>query len=208
MNREETMHCSNCGSEVNGKFCTDCGTKAGDNSNAQVKQISSEKFRGKFTKVYREIDSIESKIHRQEGVFLKNHIYTQDELLNSKHHKKIFSITGKIGDDVKNWHMNGKLSEEARSAYYEERNETDDKLHQLKLEIESREPTWWESIKGSVGSFISLIMENIPELSGWLLTATTGVIKLLPTPVGRVVGGIASLVNKGYSKHKRLSQQE
>lgn len=188
------MYCSRCGAKVNG-------------IQEEIEQLGSEKFKNKFRKVYNEIESIKSKVNRKEGIFLKNHIYSKEELLNSEHHKKIYSITGKIGDDIKNWHMMGKLSEEGRISYDEERNKTEDMLHKLSLEIESREPTWWESIKGSVSSYILLIMDNIPKLNGWLLTATTGVIKILPKPAGNIVGKLAAMINTNYSNHKRLNNK-
>ena len=201
------MYCSKCGTKINGNYCSNCGGKINNDVQVEIEQLGSEKFKNKFRKVYREIESIKSKVHRKEGIFLKNHTYSKDELLNSEHHNKIYSITGKIGDDVKNWHMMGKLSEEGRTAYDEERNKTDDMLHQLSLEIESREPTWWESIKGSVSSYISLIMDNIPKLSGWLLTATTEVIKILPKPAGNIVGKLAAIINTNYSSRKRLQNK-
>lgn len=201
------MYCCNCGNKVDSNFCSSCGTKVGNNSSKKVTQTNSIKFKSKFKKVYREIDMIESKIHRKEGFFFTNHIYNQDELLNSAHHNRINSITGKIGDDVKNWHMTGKLSEEERFAYYEERDNTDDMLHRLHLEIENREPTWWENIKGVANSFIILIMDNLPALSGWLLENTAKVMLVLPAPVGKIMGPFILKINDIYSDHKRKRKQ-
>lgn len=169
---------------------------------------NSDSFKAKFVKVHREIDVLDVKTDTKEGIFFRNHTYTQDELLNSEHLEKVYSITGKIGDDVTNWHIRGKLSEEARNSYDWERTVTDNKLSVLKVKIAERKPTWWESFKSSVNSFVVLVMDNIPPLDGWLLDLTPNLRKYLPKPVVSLVAIGLTIFNNRQRGQKRLSHQE
>jgi hypothetical protein len=118
-----------------------------------------------FKPVFHQIERIQVKIHKQEGFwFFRSHTYTIEELLNSEHHHKIFAMTEKIGDDASRWYKVGKLTEEGKNTYYEQRDSIDDQLHRVNLEIESREPTWWEKVKGAFGKFVEIVNNNLPEL--------------------------------------------
>jgi len=66
-------------------------------------------FRRRFKRVFREIEFLERKINKKEGWIFTNHLHSKEELLNSEHHKMIYSITEKIGDDAENWYGRGKL---------------------------------------------------------------------------------------------------
>ena len=72
----------------------------------------------KFRHVHCEIDYIRAKIHQKRGFwFFKSHIYSVDELLESPHHARIYTITAKIGDDAGNWYKCGQLSKEGKKSY-------------------------------------------------------------------------------------------
>ena len=54
-------------------------------------------FKSKFRKVEREMERIISKIDKKQGfLFFKTHAFSIDELLNSEHHKKIYSISSNV----------------------------------------------------------------------------------------------------------------
>lgn len=142
-------------------------------------------FERKFSRVFREIDSLERKIHRRKGIIFTNHVYSIKELLELANNGKIVSIVGKIGDDAKNWHNQGKLSSSERDGYHKNKLKTDELLHEVSEKIKSREPTWWESFKGSMEEFVALVMEKLPELKT-ALTLTTEVLARLPGTIGRV----------------------
>ena len=128
--------------------------------------LAQERMRVKFRPVFREIKALKSKIHLKEGWIFVEHKYTIEELLNSTHYQKIDSYTKKIGDDIERWYSEGKLSEEEEIAYLECREEVEDRLDELNMEIESREPTWWEQIKDTMKEFVILIMNNLPDKFG------------------------------------------
>ena len=142
-------------------------------------------FRRRFKRVFQEIEYLELKIYKKEGWIFTNHIYSKEDLFNSKHHKMIFSITEKIGDDAGNWYGRGKLSEEGKSIYHNYREKTEDKLHSVNLKIEDRDPTWWESVKGSLEGFVVWVMDNLPELRQLLLEFGETLAKL-PGPIGKM----------------------
>ena len=122
------------------------------------------RIESKFRKVYIELESLERKIYRKSGfLFFKSHVYTIEELLDSPHHHKIFSITEKIGDDMESWFNAGKLTSEEEEIYYFERDKIDDELHRINMIIEDREPTWWEEVKGPFIEFGIMILNNLPE---------------------------------------------
>jgi|APSaa5957512622_1039677.scaffolds.fasta_scaffold184732_1 hypothetical protein len=169
-------------------------------------------FRRRFKRVFREIEFLERKINKKEGWIFTNHLHSKEELLNSEHHKMIYSITEKIGDDAENWYGRGKLPESGKELYYEYREETDDKLHEVNLSIEDREPTWWESAKGSLEEFVEWVMENMPDLKRLLLTAGETLAKL-PGPIGKIgsmiMVGLNNIIKKLPSnKNKRLEYDQ
>lgn len=151
-------------------------------------------FSRRFKRVFQEIEYLERKIYKKEGWIFKNHVHSKEELLNSEHHRKIYSVTEKIGDDAENWYGRGNLSETGKALYYEYREETDDKLHEVNLKIEDREPTWWESMKGSLEGFVVWIMENMPDLKRFLLTAGNTLAKL-PGPIGKIGSSLLTSLN-------------
>jgi len=121
-------------------------------------------MKSKFKIAYRECDYLEDKINKQEGIFFKTHIYDINGLMNSEHHKKINSVTSKIGSDISYWEMNGKLLDIEKEVYYDERENIEDILHQINRKIQNREPTFWEQISKVAEAFVVKIMNNLPML--------------------------------------------
>lgn len=145
-----------------------------------------ERFRRKFKTVHHEIDYLKTKVNQKSGFWIfTSHIYTIDELLKSEHHSKIFAITEKIGDDANNWYKAGELSEEGKEAYYSERETVEDRLHQVNLEIETRQPTWWEETKDMLTQFVRKVMKNMPDLEWGLLDKLVN--KFLPSPLKKLL---------------------
>ena len=140
------------------------------------------RIESKFRKVYIELESLEREIYRKSGfLFFKSHIHTIEELLDSPHHHKVFSITEKIGDDMKSWFNAGKLTTEEEEIYHFERDKTDDELHRINMNIKDREPTLWEEIKVPFVEFGTMILNNLPEefKSNMLLSFFKKIPKLL-----------------------------
>lgn len=138
-------------------------------------------FHRKFRSVHREIDQIRSKIDLKTGIIFTSHIYSQEELLKSDHHQKIYSICEKIGSDVDNWYNQGKLNEDEEHEYYEEREEIEDELNNINIQIQQREPTWWESAKGALNNFVAIVMKTMPDkLKKRLLTIAMDFALKLP----------------------------
>lgn len=136
-------------------------------------------FEKKFKPILREIDYVKLKIHKKKGFwFLKQHVYTEQDLLDSPHFCKIDSIIEKIGSDVESWHKNGKLSLFDRQVYQEYRDATDLKLEGLKKEIIARQPTWWENFRSVFEGFIGVVMGKLPDLAlSFLPPVIEGLVK-------------------------------
>lgn len=125
--------------------------------------LEEERMGAKFRPVFRELKSIERKIYKKEGWFFVEHVYTIEELLDSKHHHKINSYTEKIGDDIQIWFDEGKLGEVEEEYYYLKRNEVEDDLEDINAQIEERERTWWEEVKDVMRDYVRVIMDNMPD---------------------------------------------
>jgi len=118
----------------------------------------------KFRRVYKEIDTLKRKVGQKSGfLFFRSHVYTITELLSSPHHQKIFSITEKIGDDAQNWYRAGRLSKQEEKQYYQERDNVDQRLRNINISIQKRQPTWWEVVKEPFSQFVEVILHNLPE---------------------------------------------
>lgn len=141
----------------------------------------------KFKGVHRQLEYVKAKIYRQEGLwFFKSHVYTIEELMQSEHHKKIDALTRKIGDDATRWYRAGTLSEEGWSKYHREVDAVEERLHQLNLEIQAREPTLWENIKGAFTKFLEIVIVNLPPLTRNALEYLAERLKL-PSPIKRIL---------------------
>ncbi|MEH1821588.1 MAG: hypothetical protein V7L31_21325 [Nostoc sp.] len=118
-----------------------------------------------FKRAFNEIDLLKSKIHQKQGFWiLEIHKYSPEDLEDSEHHAKIYSITEKLGDDVSNWHNAGKLSNNDFNYYHEERGNLEEKLFLVNMEITQRQPTWVEETLGILNKLTEAIMNNLPTL--------------------------------------------
>jgi hypothetical protein len=150
----------------------------------------------KFRLVSREIEYIKEKIYLKDGIFFfKTHRYTCNELLNSPHHARVYNLTEKIGDDAENWFKRGQLSEAGRSQYHASRDESEEELHQVNIEIQRRTPTWWESVKHAMTDFVDTVMRNLPVLK-WLTK--------LPAPVKKMLEHLSKGTVKAVKQLKHL----
>jgi hypothetical protein len=127
--------------------------------------LSNKDFNKKFRPIFRELELLQLKIHQKKGWFIfETHVWTQEELLESEHISKIFSISEKIGDDVENWEKNKQLSNKEKMIYQTNKDNFEEELHTTKLQIQQREETFWEQVAYSFGQLIPLIMDILPDI--------------------------------------------
>lgn len=120
----------------------------------------------RFSRAEREIERLSSKVHIQNGAwFLKQHIYSMKELLESEHHNKIYAVCEKIGDDVFHWKLSGKISEAGLEIYRTERERLHLQLLSLNKEIQERIPTVWENLLTIFEAFVVIVMRVLPAFS-------------------------------------------
>jgi hypothetical protein len=128
--------------------------------------LSRKDFDDKFKPAFRELGYLRRMAFQQKGFWIfKSHVFGVTELLDSPHFSKIDSIVEKIGDDVNHWLKHDQLSFFDKQFYWENKTILDDEVHQLKIEIIERQPTWWESFHDAFDEFFSLMMNKLPELS-------------------------------------------
>jgi hypothetical protein len=156
-----------------------------------------------FRIVSEEMELIQAKIHQRRGIlFIEYHAYSQDELLESKHHARIYSVTELIGSNIRCWEAAGNISKAMLDAYNRHRDEIEKKLHQLNLTISKRDPTWWENVRFVCEQFKNDVMAHLPEVVRWAIEA------VVEGTSGGVFGMLKMLFLNGKSEQKRLPGSE
>ena len=56
----------------------------------------------------------------------------------------------------------------------------------MNLEIQNREPTWWESVREPFTKFIRIVMNNMPDLVRTMLDRVANSLKL-PSPIRKIL---------------------
>ncbi|MDM3855476.1 MAG: hypothetical protein PT120_11410 [Aphanizomenon gracile PMC649.10] len=124
-----------------------------------------QRFKRFFRPAVREIELLRIKVSQKDGLlFFKWHKYTIQELTNSEHHSKIDAVTRKIGDDVSNLYKRGQIPDGYKETYEDHKTEVEDKLHEVNILIQGREPTWLESAWHILTEFAEKVQQNMPPL--------------------------------------------
>jgi hypothetical protein len=108
-----------------------------------------------FAKIYSECEAIEDKIKMRTGLVFVKHQYTSDDLLEAI--SRIESFVEKMRDDLGEWESANKLAAQVKDLFNRKAEDVYHRLESLHVEIERREPTWWEK----VSVFFSRIFEKL-----------------------------------------------
>jgi hypothetical protein len=128
-----------------------------------------------FTRIFRECDVLEAKVHKLTGIIFKRHLYPEDGLLESEHFSRIESLSGKIKDDIERWGTARTLSARIYALYNENAREVHERLDRIVQKIGNRKPTGWERLRELFLSFLRMVKEKIlPFMSIKLIPASTG----------------------------------
>lgn len=128
-----------------------------------------QRIRQRFQQVDRELQVLQDKVHQQQGLLFRSHVYSIEALLASPHHERIDTLTRLIGDHAQHWYAAGQLSEDGHWLYTEQKGEVLGQLAVLNWEIRHRQPTWWEAMREVLGDFVLRVQDNMPELVRTLL---------------------------------------
>lgn len=142
-------------------------------------------FSQKFSIAEREISRLKSKVNlKRKGFIFWKHVYSIEELVNSPHHRKIYAVCEKIGDDVMQWQKTGNLSDDELNAYQAGRDRIQRKYRRVNKEIEEREPTFLEKFLSLLEGFVASVARVLPTLKKIikLVRLIAGIPKLLPEP--------------------------
>lgn len=138
--------------------------------------------KGKFGIVEDELEKLRSKIHLYKGSVLKEHIYSVEELLNSRHQKKIETLCEWIRGYVYDLCLRGELPEAALDDYQRRRNRVQRKLRLIEKEICDRDPFLWERVKSMFFGLKETIIQLLPTATKILRLANSDATALLPAP--------------------------
>jgi hypothetical protein len=127
-------------------FCKHCHSKIDGNGNPSS-AANDEDYRylqNGFRKINNECDMIEEKIKARTGLIFIKHQYESDELCEAL--AKIDSFVEKMKNDLEEWESLNKLSLQTKQLFNKKASQVYHRLEMLQMEIENREPTWWEKV--------------------------------------------------------------
>ncbi len=162
-------------------------------------------FKSAFEKINSKIDTLLYKKDEMKGWWIfKAHKYSQQELFESNEYKTIHSLVLKIEDDIGHW--GNSLSIKDRVIYNTNRDLLEERLEYARNQIENREPTTWEKVKGFFIKFVEFIIEHLPTIWNGLRIAAKTIGKLpLLQPVSKAFLAIDKTIGRFISS--RLPQQ-
>ncbi|MGH9808113.1 MAG: hypothetical protein ACRD9W_12790 [Terriglobia bacterium] len=123
-----------------------------------------------FAQIYGKIDEMNAAIFAKSGwLIFKTHAHSTDELLNDPTLESIRALCGQIDNVVHAWQQNSALDPQLVQFYYDNRILVEQKLSNLRMEIHSRKPTFWEEILQTLGHLLRLVQKLLPVLTSQLL---------------------------------------
>jgi hypothetical protein len=130
--------------------CKHCKASLENNDNQIISYINNG-----FNLIEKEITEFENEIHMMSRGYFRRHEYTEEELMHSRHIDKIKSVAGKIGSDLENWRVMGKVNPGV-SRYYEEKVDLlrQKTMHIIEM-IKTRRKTAWDLLKDILLSSIT-----------------------------------------------------
>jgi hypothetical protein len=157
------VKCPYCGERIKKKavLCKHCHSTI--NRNGKTEDHNEEciaYLKNGFGKINAECSIIEEKIKLRTGFIFVKHQYSSDELLEAT--CRIESFVGKMRDDLEEWEALNKLTQQVKQHFNRKAEEVYQRLESIQLEIEHREPTWWENVKII---FQRIILKLLPFLS-------------------------------------------
>jgi hypothetical protein len=114
-----------------------------------------------FSELFDLVADLREKILLKEGVFLKKHRYSKEQLFHDPILFKLGSRFGVIDYNVRSWKESGSV--DARLLSYCEQNlsKVERALEHLIREIEQRKPTGWERITSFLRGIVKLALGRL-----------------------------------------------
>jgi hypothetical protein len=142
--------CPYCGERIKKKalLCKHCHSTLKGNGKTEDRRNEEgiAYLKNGFAKIDAECNVIEDRIKARTGFVFIRHQYTSDELLEAT--GRIESFLEKMRADLEDWEINDKLPQQVRLQFNRKAEEVYRRLEIIQMEIERREPTWWEKVRG------------------------------------------------------------
>ena len=123
-----------------------------------------------FAQIYGKIDEIRAATFAKSGwLFFQTHTHSTEQLFDNPIMASIHALMGQVDNVVQSWQEHGGASAELVQFYYDNRIQVEQRLSNLRQEIISRKPTFWEAIMATLGHLLQLVRKLLPALPVMLL---------------------------------------
>src|SRR5437868_9952535 len=100
-----------------------------------------------FAQIYGKIDEMRAAAFAKSGwLFFQTHTHSTEALFDNPTMEAIHALCGQLDSVVRSWQEHGGASPDIVQFYYENRIQVEQRLSNLRQEIISRKPTFWEAI--------------------------------------------------------------
>lgn len=117
-----------------------------------------------LAKIDRQIDRVRANIHSKQGVFLKKHRYTTEDIKTSPNFLKLNSIEDAIEANIAAWEDAGSVTDEVYDAYDYFISKCQEKRNDLVSDIHNRKRTMWESIVEPIIEVCEALFTTLPAV--------------------------------------------
>jgi len=135
--RKGAVRCKHCHSGIGGN-----GKNASQTNDDGIQYLQNG-----FRKINAECDAIKGKIKLRTGFIFVKHQYSSGDLIEAT--GRIESFVEKMRDDLEEWQAVNKLTDQVKNIFNKKAEEVYHRMEYLHSEIEQREPTWWEKVRGT-----------------------------------------------------------
>jgi hypothetical protein len=123
-----------------------------------------------FEMIFSELRHVEASIDATRGwAFIKEHVYTKDEIFSLPAFKKIYALCGQVDDLVGQWRANSSISDVRYKLYHESRIKVERTLGEIRARIVERKSTAWEGLVHVFNYVVQIVMEYLPILPELIL---------------------------------------
>jgi hypothetical protein len=123
-----------------------------------------------FEMIFGELRHVEASIEATHGWgFLKEHVYTKDEIFSLPAFKRTYALCGQVDDLVGQWRANSAIKDDRFKLYHESRIKIERTLGEIRARIVERKSTALEGLIHVFNYVVQIVMKYLPALPELIL---------------------------------------